>query len=300
MPLADLPLGLLACVLGPFGLAFGSFANVLIHRLPKENPKDRNVATKPSHCPSCGRNIRWFHNIPLFSWAFLRGRCAHCGWAIPLRYPAVELLTGLLFGLSPFFFPFGTLIWLKGLLCGYALIVLFFTDLTEYTLPDAVQYPLMALGLLFTLPQLLWGADAFHNGLLPAPWWALERGAVTAPDSLIGLAAGYGLPWAFNIAYVKIRNALAKRFFSGEPLESGMGMGDFKMLAWLGAFWGWGAMLGILFVAALVMCAFVLPLHFLNRRDARTMYPLGCGLAVATPMVVFWGRSLWEYYLGAM
>jgi prepilin signal peptidase PulO-like enzyme (type II secretory pathway) len=300
MPLADLPLGLLACVLGPFGLAFGSFANVLIHRLPKESPRDRNVVTKPSHCPSCGRNIRWFHNVPVFSWVFLRGRCAHCGWAIPLRYPAVELLTGLLFGLSPFFFPFGTLIWLKGVLCGYALIVLFFTDITEYTLPDAVQYPLMALGILFTLPQLLWGADGFHNGLLPAPWWALERGAVTALDSLIGLAAGYGLPWAFNQTYVKVRNALVKKFFNGEALESGMGMGDFKMLAWLGAFWGWGAMLGILFVAVLIMCAFVLPLHLLNRRDARTMYPLGCGLAVATPIVVFWGRSLWEYYLGAM
>jgi prepilin signal peptidase PulO-like enzyme (type II secretory pathway) len=221
---------------------------------------------------------------------------------------------GLLFFLSPFCFPFGTLIWLKGVLCGYALIVLFCTDWTEYLLPDSVQFPLMALGVLFALPQMLWpdaavsvllkdgaaiDASLFHNGLQPAPWWALGRGAVDARDSVVGLAGGYGLPWAFNLGYVKIRNALAKRFFGGEPLESGMGMGDFKMLAWLGAFWGWGAMLGILFVAALIMCVFVLPAHILNGRDSRTMYPLGCGLALSTPIVVFWGPALWNHYLCA-
>jgi len=295
----DLPPWLLACVLVPFGLAFGSFANVLIHRLPKEDPKDRNIVTKPSHCPSCGRDIRWFHNIPVFSWLFLRGKCAYCGWRIPVRYPAVELLMGMLFCLSPLCFPFGTLIWLKGVLCGFALIVLFCTDWTEMMLPDSVQFPLMVLGVLFALP--LWpDANIFYNGLQEAPWWSHKRDAVTLFDSLIGLAAGYGVPWAFNLTYVKIRNSLADGLFKGERLESGMGMGDFKMLAWLGAFWGWGAMLGVLFVAALIMCAFVLPVHFLNRRDSRTMYPLGCGLAVATPIVVFWGPTLWNYYLNAV
>jgi prepilin signal peptidase PulO-like enzyme (type II secretory pathway) len=227
----------------------------------------------------------------------------------------VELLSGLLLFLSPFCFPFGTLIWLKGVVCGYALIVLFFTDLTEYFVPDAVQFPLMVIGLLLTLPQLFWpdatvsvfsedmgvfGARVFHNGLQYAPMWLRDRAAVTFGESLIGLLAGFGFPWAFNFSYVKIRNALAKRFFSGELVESGMGMGDFKMLAWLGAFWGYGAMLGILFVAVLLMCAFVLPSHYLNRRDSRTMYPFGCGLALATPIVVFWGPSLWAFYLNAL
>jgi len=314
MSIIDLPPWLLACILAPFGLAFGSFANVLIHRLPKERHEDRNVVTEPSHCPSCGRGLRWFHNVPLLSWLFLWGKCAYCGWAIPIRYPAVELLAGLLFGLSPLCFPFGTLIWLKGVICGYALIVLFFTDLTEYMLPDSVQFPLMALGVLFALPQIIWpgaaavfpwgrgafGAHLFHNGLQPAPGWGQWREAVTVADSLIGLLGGYVLPWAFNFAYVRIRNAIAERLSKGEPLESGMGMGDFKMLAWLGAFWGWGAMLGILFLAALIMCVFVLPSHFLRRRDSRTMYPLGCGLALATPVVVFWGPGLWGLYLNAL
>jgi prepilin signal peptidase PulO-like enzyme (type II secretory pathway) len=86
MPFADLPPWFLACVLAPFGLAFGSFANVLIHRLPKEAPEDRNVVSKPSHCPSCGRNLRWFHNVPLFSWVFLRGKCAYCGIKAPVAW----------------------------------------------------------------------------------------------------------------------------------------------------------------------------------------------------------------------
>ena len=308
----DLPPWLLTCLLTPFGLVFGSFSNVLIHRLPQERAEDRNVVTKPSHCPSCGKGVRWFHNLPLISWLWLRGKCAACGWKIPVRYPMVELLTGILFGLSPWIFPIGTLIWLKGVICGYALIILFFTDLTEYILPDVLQFPLMALGLLFALPQIFWPeatvivftgkewetltVSVFHNGLQAAPLWEQWRGAVTIGNSLIGLAVGYGFPWAFNFAYVKIRNAVVARLSNKEPLESGMGMGDFKMLAWLGAFWGWRYMLGILFTAVVIMCVFVLPTHFMRRRESGAMYPLGCGLALATPIVVFWGPWLWHVY----
>ena len=308
----DLPLWLLTCVLVPLGLIFGSFANVLIHRLPQEKAEDRNVVTKPSHCPLCGKDIRWFHNLPLISWLWLKGKCACCGCKIPVRYPIVELLTGLLFGLSPWIFPIGTLIWLKGMICGYALIVLFFTDLTEYILPDVIQFPLMALGLLFALPQIFrpevtvsvftgkdWemlAVSVFHNGLQTAPLWEQWRETVTIGNCLIGLAVGYGFPWAFNFAYVKIRNAVVTRLSNKEPLESGMGMGDFKMLAWLGAFWGWGYMLGILFTAVVIMCIFVLPTHFMRRRESSAIYPLGCGLALATPIVVFWGPWLWRVF----
>jgi len=302
----------LTCVLAPFGLVFGSFANVLIHRLPQENPKDRNIATLSSRCPACGKDIRWFHNLPVISWLFLRGKCAYCGWSIPVRYPMVELLSGVLFGVSPWLFPVGTIIWFKGIICGYALIVLFFTDLTKFELPDALQFPLIALGLLFTLPQIFWPgatiavyagngwdtltATAFHNGLQTAPTWEQWRDSITIKDSLIGAIGGYWFPWAFNFAYVKIRNALATKLSNREPLESAMGMGDFKMLAWLGAFWGWEYMLGILFIAAAIMCIFVLPTHFLRGRDSGTMYPLGCGMALASPLVVFWGPALWHVY----
>lgn len=306
MPFFDVPPWLLSLLLAPFGLVVGSFGNVLIHRLPQEDPADRNVTTKASHCPSCKAKIKPWHNVPLFGWLWLRGKCAACGWRIPGRYPLVELFGGLLFAASPWLFPFGTLIWLKGLVCGFALLVLFFTDYTEMMLPDAIQFPLMALGLLLTLPQLfrpealvrIWTSShdlldalAFHNGLQPAPAYHGFEPAVTWQNSLVGLAVGYFVPALMNQLYKLIRKT------------DGLGMGDFKMLAWLGAFWGWAPMLGILFLGAGLGVAVGLPLMFLRRNSdqaisGQTMLPFGCFLALATPVVVFFGRALWLGYLG--
>jgi prepilin signal peptidase PulO-like enzyme (type II secretory pathway) len=301
MPALDLPPWLISFLLAPFGLVLGSFGNVLIHRLPQENPADRNIVTKASHCPGCKAKIKPWHNVPLFGWLWLRGKCAACGWRIPVRYPLVELLAGLLFAASPWLFPFGTLIWLKGIVCGYALIVLFFTDFTEMMLPDVIQFPLMVLGVLLTLPQVVWpdtlvnswtGPGAifqslvYHNGLQPA---ALFRGfepAVTWQTSLIGLTVGYGVPALMNQLYKLVRKT------------DGLGMGDFKMLAWLGAFWGWAPMLGILFLGAGLGAAVGVPLMLMRRSTGQTMLPFGCFLALATPIVVFFGQALWLGYLG--
>lgn len=305
MPFLDLPPWLLSALLAPFGLGLGSFCNVLIHRLPQEDAVERNVVTKGSYCPSCKAPIKPWHNLPLFGWLWLRGRCASCGWRIPVRYPLVELFGGLILAGSPWLFPFGTLIWLKGVLCGFALLVLFFTDFTEMILPDALQFPLMALGLLFALPQLFLAeravtvsgghgltdflsASLWHNGLQPAPAWTLYGDAVTWQSSLIGLGLGYGGPWLLNAIYKALRKT------------DGLGMGDFKMLAWLGAFWGWGPMLGILFGGAALGAAVGVPLMLLRRAKAQTMLPYGCFLALATPGVVFFGPALWHWYLGFM
>jgi len=303
MPTFDFPTWLLSAFLAPFGLILGSFGNVLIHRLPLEEPADRNVVSKPSHCPACKARIRPWHNIPLLSWLWLRGRCAACGCRIPFRYPLVELLGGLLLAGSVWIFPFGTLIWAKGVVCGYALIVLFFTDLTAFILPDAVQFPLMALGVLLTLPQLAWPmrltsvwapgqtilqVDTFTNGLQPAPAWSLLGHPVSWQSSLLGLAVGYGVPWLLNGAFRLIRKT------------DGLGMGDFKMLAWLGAFWGMWPMLGILFGASLLGSAVGLPLMLLGKAKGQTMLPFGCALALATPVVVFYGPAIWGAYMGMM
>ena len=301
MPLLDLPPWLLSLLLAPFGLILGSFGNVLIHRLPQEEPAERDVVLRASHCPACKAKIKPWHNVPLLGWLWLRGKCAACGWRIPVRYPLVELLAGLLFAASPWIFPFGTLIWFKGLLCGYALLVLFFTDFTEMILPDVLQFPLMVLGVLFTLPQLQWpealvrvwtGSNhilqvlAWHNGLQPAPAYPGFEPAVTWQQSLLGMAVGYGVPALVNQAYKLIRKT------------DGLGMGDFKMLAWLGAFWGWAPMLGILFLGAGLGAAVGVPLMLMRRSDGQTMLPFGCFLALATPVIVFFGRALWLGYLG--
>ena len=303
MPLFDLPPPALSALLAPLGLAVGSFCNVLIHRLPQEEAAERNVVTKSSYCPSCKAPIKPWHNIPLFGWLWLRGRCASCGWRIPLRYPVVELLGGAILAASPWFFPFGTLIWFKAVICALALLVLFSTDLTEMILPDVIQFPLMALGVLFTLPQVLFAehwisvqgghgltdflqASLWHNGLQVAPGWTLFGDAVTWESSLAGLIVGYGGPWLLNATY----KALRKR--------DGLGMGDFKMLAWLGAFWGLGPMLGILFVGAALGAAVGIPLLIIRRAGAQSMLPFGCFLALATPLVVFFGRPMWHWYSG--
>jgi len=301
MPTVDLPPWLLSVILAPFGLILGSFCNVLIHRLPLDEPAERNVVTRPSHCPQCQARIRPVHNIPLVSWLWLRGRCASCGWRIPFRYPLVELLGGLVLAGSVWVFPFATLIWAKGVVCGFALVVLFFTDLTTQTLPDVVQFPLMALGVLLTLPQLAWPhhltsvwapaqtiltAETFANGLQPAPAWALLGWPVSWWSSLLGLGVGYGGPWLLNLAYRLIRK------------NDGIGMGDFKMLAWLGAFWGLGPMLGILFGGSLLGTAVGLGMMARRKATGKTMLPFGCFLALATPVVVFYGPALWIAYLG--
>ena len=342
MPTLDLPPWIVSLFLAPFGLILGSFGNVLIHRLPLEDAADRNVVTKPSHCPKCQARIRWYHNIPLFSWLALRGKCADCRCKIPFRYPLVELLAGLLLACSVWVFPFGTLIWLKGVICGYALIVLFFTDFTEFMLPDAIQFPLMAVGLIFTLPQIFWpehvtmvlgkgwnlfSVDTFTNGLQLAPSWVLPGHPVTWKESLIGLMAGYGLPWGFERGYVGLRNLVGRRM-GWKPLLAGMGMGDFKMLAWLGAFWGWQAMVGILFLGAFFAIALGIPLALVGmatelprvKRTLRAfgyptrgaycarmryglmtrMLPFGCAMALAVPVIVFYGQALWMGYLGTL
>jgi prepilin signal peptidase PulO-like enzyme (type II secretory pathway) len=302
LDLLQLPTWIFSLILAPFGLVVGSFCNVLIHRLPMEAPEDRDVVAKGSHCPSCRTPIKPWHNVPLLGWLWLRGKCAACGWHIPFRYPLVELLGGLIWAASPWIFPVGTLVWAKGLICFMALLVLFFTDFTEYILPDVIQFPLMVLGLAFTLPQIflperllsvaggsewtLLRVDLWTNGLQPAPLWPMNGHVVDLRDALIGMVAGYGIPAAINQIYKWIRKA------------DGLGMGDFKMLAWLGAFWGWGAMLGIFFGAVVLMSAVIVPLLVLRKGDGQTMLPLGCTLALATPPLVFFGPALWMGYLG--
>lgn len=304
MPWLDVPTHLLSLMFLPFGLVLGSFCNVLIHRLPQEDEAERNVTTKASRCPSCKAPIKPWHNVPLLGWLWLRGKCAACGWPIPWRYPLVELLGGAIAAGSVWVLPFGTLVWLKGVVCAFALLALFFTDFTEFILPDAIQFPLMVAGLLFTLPSLFLGerlitvfgadpraflrVDVWHNGLQAAPLWPRYGEPVTLYSSLLGLAVGYGVPALFNLLYKAIRKT------------DGMGMGDFKMLAWLGAFFGVGPMLGILFLGAFLGALVGLPLMFIRREGGQMMLPFGCALALAVLPVWFFGPIFWGWYMGRM
>lgn len=296
------PTYLLSAILFPFGLALGSFANVLIHRLPLDSKTDRDVIITPSRCNTCGVRIRPQHNIPILSWIYLKGRCAYCGCKISVSYPIVELLVGLLLSGSVWIFPFGTLIWIKGVICGYSLITLFFTDFNTFILPNVIQFTLMAIGVLLTLPQLINSShvtfvyglhnetilqvNTFVNCLQPAPILHITSHPITITTSIIGLIVGYSVPMGINFVYRCIRKT------------DGIGMGDFKMLAWLGSFWGWASMLGIMFIGALLGSILGLSMIFFAKGNLRhAILPFGCTLALATPMVVFYGSNIWHSYL---
>ncbi len=181
------------------GLSVGSFLNVCIHRLPRR----ASVVRPSSRCPSCSYELRWFDNIPVVSWLTLRGRCRKCGAPISIRYPIVEILTMLVFLLHWWVFDW-TLLMAVRLLFACALIALFAIDLEHHLLPDKITLPGIATGLILSL--------------------VVPPGIV---DAILGTILGGGVLWAIGEAYYR---------YSG---QEGMGGGDVKMLAMIGAFLGW-------------------------------------------------------------
>ena len=206
-----------------WSLIIGSFLNVVIHRLPKAVMKDPDASL---HCllwpasaaPCCGSKLSWKENIPVFSWIFLRGKCAHCGRGISPRYILVELLTGAAFAWSAWQFDLTLNALLYALFFTIA-ICLFFIDLETFLLPDRLTYSMLWLGLL--------GSVA---GYVP----------VRPEDAILGACLGYTLPWSINQLYFLVRK------------HDGFGGGDFKLLAALGAWTGWIHIVPILCGASII------------------------------------------------
>lgn len=224
-----------------FGAVVGSFLNVAIYRLPRPDL----TVSKParSQCPSCGHAIRWYENLPVASWIALRGRCAACGWRIPVRYPLIELLTAALFALAAWRFG-PTQPYLTGVVCVVlaGLVVATFVDFEFFEIPDEVSIGGMVLGPLasLALPALhrdTWVAAYFSDPALPAG--SVDRFGALA-GSLVGLAVGGGVLLAIG--------ALGKLLYGRDA----MGFGDVKLLAAGGAFVGPGGALAALMVASVV------------------------------------------------
>jgi leader peptidase (prepilin peptidase) / N-methyltransferase len=255
----------LVLAVAAFGLAIGSFLNVVIHRLPRmmENewkaqcaelagaapspPGPRyNLVVPRSHCPQCNTPLRVSDNIPLLSWVVLRGKCAHCGARISSRYPVVEALTALLSALVAWRFGL-TQATLLALVLTWALIALTFIDADTTLLPDDITLPLLWLGL---------GANLIGT-------------FVPLKDAVIGAIAGYLVLWA---VYWLFKLATGKE---------GMGYGDFKLLAALGAWMGWKALLPIVLLSSLVGAVVGIVLIVLARRGREIPIPFGPYLAAA-------------------
>ncbi len=272
------------------GLLVGSFLNVVIYRLPimlqrdwraqchefleiENKTPDTNESTakfktfnlqKPdSHCPVCNHKIRPWENIPVISYAALGGKCSGCKTKISLRYPSVELVTGLLSGLvAATYGP--TLLTLSLLIFTWCLISLTLIDFDHQLLPDDITIPLLWLGLL---------VNAFGLGM-----------GISLYDAVIGAMAGYlvlwGFYWAFKLATGK----------------EGMGYGDFKLLGALGAWMGWQSLLPIIILSSLVGAVFGLGMILVLGRDKSMPMPFGPYLAGAGFLMLIWGPELITMY----
>lgn len=262
MSQSALSLILIASILG---ICVGSFLNVVIHRLPimiatelnesSDGEKPFNLAQPCSHCPNCGRSVRWNENIPLLSYLWLKGRCAGCGNKILLRYPLVEAVTGILSTLAAWQFG-ATLTTVYALLFIWLLIALAGIDYDTMLLPDNLTQPLLWLGLVANL-----------NGSF-----------VRLDQAVIGAVAGYLILWSIYWVF---------RYLTG---REGMGYGDFKLLAALGAWFGWLAIPWLLLAAALV--GIIVHALVLGKSRVATPMPFGPALAAAGLASLFLEKSI--------
>ena len=268
----------LTCTL--LGLVVGSFLNVVILRLPKmmeqtwqreccellKQPAPEATAvslSQPgSQCPGCGATIKPWHNIPVISWVWLRAQCANCGTAISVRYPFVELSAGILSGLAAWQFGFGPET-LTALILIWGLIALTGIDIDTQLLPDSLTLPLLWLGL---------GINLF------AVW--------TPPSSaVIGAMLGYGILWGIYWLFKLVTG------------KEGMGYGDFKLLAALGAWFGWQAVPLMILLSSFVGAALGIAILIARRQGRDTPMPFGPYLAGAGLLTLFFGDTLITEYL---
>jgi leader peptidase (prepilin peptidase) / N-methyltransferase len=262
-------------IAGVLGLAVGSFLNVVVHRLPRmlqtqwkaqcEELEGRSAApaarynlwTPASHCPACDHPLRVVHNIPVVSYLALRGRCAFCRSPISARYPTLELLTALLFAWVAARFGWSAAGAGALILTGF-LLVLALIDADTTLLPDDLTLPLVWIGLLLNLRSTY------------AP----------LPEAVIGAVAGYLVLWCVYWGFKLITG------------KEGMGYGDFKLLAALGAWFGWKMLLPIILMSSLVGAVVGVALMVLKRRGREIPIPFGPYLAAAGFLILLYGDRI--------
>jgi leader peptidase (prepilin peptidase)/N-methyltransferase len=240
------------------GLAVGSFLNVCIHRLPRQ----QSLNSPPSRCPHCDYQLRWFDNIPLVSYAMLGGRCRKCRTRISIRYPIVELVTMGLFVLHGAVFGWSALL-IPRLVFACAMVVLFAIDLEHHLLPNAITLPGVAVGLI--------ASTVLPPGII---------------DALVGVLLGGGVLWLIGEAYFR---------FSG---HEGMGGGDVKMLAMIGAFLGWKLVLVTLVLSSVVGSGIGLIVIAIRKGGMKYALPYGTFLALGALVASLAGEAIVNWYVG--
>ena len=269
-----------------FGLMVGSFLNVVIHRLPKMMEREWHanclelqgkeaaeevkaqtkytIVTPRSACPKCGHNITALENIPVISYLMLGGKCKGCKTGISLRYPLIEALTGALIGLVAYHYGYSYSA-LFAFIFVFALVALTFIDFDTQLLPDDITLPLLWLGLLFNLN------DGFTN---------LKSAVVGA---ILGYLILWSVYWAFKLATGK----------------EGMGYGDFKLLAAIGAWFGWQMLPAVILLSSVVGAVIGIGLIVFKGKGGGTAIPFGPFLALGGIAALFFGAQLMQFYLPA-
>ena len=255
--MSEAPLGFVIAALALLGLMVGSFLNVCIFRIPL----GQSIVHPPSRCMKCGNALRWYHNVPVVSWLVLRGRCGFCGEPVSARYPAVELLTGVVFALHGLAFEPGPLMLVR-LVFAAVLIVLAFIDIDHRILPDSLTLTGIPLG----IAASVW---------LPPGWRA----------SLIGVALGGGSLWLIAEGYYRWRKV------------EGMGMGDVKMLAMIGAVLGWRAVIVTLVLSSCSGALVGAALLTRTKDGMQYALPFGTFLSLAALAASLVGEPLVTWYL---
>jgi leader peptidase (prepilin peptidase)/N-methyltransferase len=253
-----MPEWILLTFVGLFGLCIGSFLNVCIYRLPRRE----SLAFPPSRCTSCGRRLSWFDNIPVISWTVVGGRCRTCGAPISLMYPIVEATTAAVFASGYLLYGL-TALGAVRVAFACALIVLFVIDLQHRILPNVITVPGIVIGFVCSL-------------FLPPGW----------RESLIGIVIGGGTLYVIAEVYFRVRHI------------EGLGMGDVKLLAMIGAFLGWKLVLLTLILASLAGSIVGLALITSGRGNMKLALPFGTFLAVGAVIAATWGDPIVEWYVG--
>lgn len=262
------------------GLMVGSFLNVVIHRLPKmmerewhnnclelqgkevQKSSKYTLAVPRSACPACGHMITALENIPVISYMVLKGKCSGCKIAISMRYPLIEVLTGVAIGLVSWKFGY-TSTTLFAWIFTFALIALTFIDFDTQLLPDDITLPLLWLGLFFNL----------------------NNGFTDIKSAVIGAVAGYLILWSIYWAFKLVTG------------KEGMGYGDFKLLAAIGAWFGWQLLPAVILLSSVLGAVIGIGLIVLTKRGREVPMPFGPFLAIAGIAALFLGQQLASYYL---
>ena len=269
-----------------FGLLVGSFLNVVIHRLPKMMEREwhanclelqgklelqnkevlsqtkYNIVTPRSACPKCGHNISALENIPVISWLMLSGKCKSCKTSISLRYPLIEAITGALIGAVAYKYGFTATTFFAWIFV-FALVTLTFIDFDTQLLPDDITLPLLWLGLIFNM-----------NG-----------GFTDLKSAVLGAIFGYLILWSVYWAFKLVTG------------KEGMGYGDFKLLAAIGAWFGWQMLPAVILLSSVVGAVIGIGLIVFKGKEGGTAIPFGPFLALGGIAALFYGAQLVQLYL---